>query len=99
MLPLKFCLAVPALLTLAACTMAGPLPGTPEFAAASVSRAYDCGLRVDRGRIIARFDPQERPRFVAANAAYAVKSYRAPRACDPLERSAVQREVGALSRR
>jgi hypothetical protein len=97
--PLKLCLAVPALLGLAACTTIEPLPGTPEFAAARVSRAYDCGLKVDRNRIMAGFDRQVRPRFVAANAAFAVKSYKAPRSCDASERSAVQREVGALFRR
>lgn len=96
---LKLCLAVPALLGLVACTAVGPVPGTPEFAAARVSRAYDCGLRVDRSRIIARLDRQERQRFVAANAVYAVKSYKAPRPCDPAERAAVQREVGTLARR
>lgn len=87
-------------LGLAGCTtVAGPLPGTVEYAAATVSRAYDCGLRVDRGGIIARFDGRERQRFVDANARYAVKSYRAPHRCDTAERERVRGEVGALARR
>lgn len=96
---LKLCLLSPILLGLAACSTVGPLPGTPEYLAARVSRAYDCGLRVNRNRVIAQLDRQERPRFLAANAAFAVKSYKAPRSCDASERSAVQREVGALARR
>lgn len=88
------------LLTLAGCTgVAGPLPGTVEYAAATVSRAYDCGLRVDRGRIIARLDRQDRQRFIEANAGYAVKSYKAPHRCDTAERERVQGEIGALARR
>jgi len=84
---------------LAACTVAGPAPGTVEYAAATVSRAYDCGLRVDRGRIMARIDRQERQRFVEANQRYAVKSYRAPHACDMTERERVRGEIVALARR
>lgn len=87
------------LIGLSACTVAGPVPGTVEYAAATVSRAYDCGLRVDRSRIIARIDRQERQRFVEANAQYAVASYRAPHACDSAERERVQGEVVALARR
>jgi hypothetical protein len=86
-------------LGLSACTTAGPPPGTPEFAAAQVSRAYDCGLRVDRGRVVNRMPKDERQRFAMANAAYAVKSYKAPRACDAAERASVQRDVTALARR
>jgi hypothetical protein len=86
-------------LGLSACTTAGPLPGTPEFAAAQVSRAYDCGLRVDRSRVVRRMPQEERQRFAMANAAYAVKSYKAPRACDPAERASVHRDVTALARR
>ena len=85
--------------TLAACTVAGPAPGTVDYAAATVSRAYDCGLRVERSRIIARLDRQERQRFVEANARYAVSSYRAPHACGAAERERVQGEVVALARR
>ena len=96
---LKLCLLSPVLLGLAACTTVGPLPGTLEFLAARVSRAYDCGVRIDRNRVIARLDRQERPRFLAANAAFAVKSYKAPRSCDASERSSVQREIGALDKR
>jgi phage-related minor tail protein len=84
---------------LAACTAAGPQPGTVDYAAATVSRAYDCGLRVDRGRIIARLDGRDRLRFVAANAGYAVKSYKAPHRCEAAERERVGGEIAALSRR
>lgn len=93
--PLLGCLL---LLGLAACTTAGPVPGTVEYAAATVSRGYDCGLRVDRGRIIARLEKQERASFLAVNASYAVKSYKAPHACGSLERERVQGELAALSR-
>jgi hypothetical protein len=82
-----------------ACTVAGPLPGTVEYAAATVSRAYDCGLPVDRNRIIARLDRQDRQRFVAANAGYAVKSYKAPHRCETSERERIKSEIGALARR
>jgi hypothetical protein len=88
----------PSLIVLAAagmagCVTAGPMPGTPEFTAAQVSRAYDCGLRVDRGGIIARLPAEQRGRFVAANASYAVKSYNAPRRCDAPERERLQAEL------
>lgn len=83
----------------AACTTAGPIPGTPEFAAARVSRGYDCGVRVDRARVVARLPRDERQRFTAANATFAVKSYKAPRSCDAAERASVQRDLAALSRR
>ena len=95
----KHCLAWPLLLGLCACTTTGPMPGTPEFAAARVSRAYDCGVRVDRARIAARLARAERALFMTANAAFAVKSYKAPRACDAAERAAVQSDVAALARR
>ena len=82
--------AVNVLLALAGCnSVAGPLPGTVEYAAATVSRAYDCGLRVDRGGILARLDRQDRQHFVEANARYAVKSYKAPHRCDTAERERV----------
>lgn len=84
---------------LAACTASGPRPGTVEYAAATVSRAYDCGLRVDRGGILARLDARDRQRFVAANAGYAVKSYTAPHRCEASERERIRGEVGALARR
>lgn len=88
-------LAALAACSLAGCVSAGPIPGTPEFAAARVSRAYDCGLGVDRGRIIAGFHKEERARFIAANASYAVKSYKAPRRCEAGERAELQRELRA----
>jgi len=96
---LRHVVPLPILLGLAACTTAGPTPGTPEFAAARVSRAYDCGLRVDRARVTAGLGREERQRFAAANAAFAVQSYKAPRSCSAAERWSVQREVGALGRR
>lgn len=99
MLPHRLGLLAPVLLGLAACNTAGPVPGTPEFLAARVSRAYDCGLRVDRNRVMAPLGRDERSRFVAANAGYAVKSYKAPKSCDAAERASVQRDVGALARR
>ncbi|AMJ59870.1 hypothetical protein [Bosea sp. PAMC 26642] len=88
-----------ALLGLSACTTVEPAPGTPEFAASQVSRAYDCGLRVDRRSVMARLNRDERPRFLAANQAYAVKAYKAPKRCDSWERSSVLHEIGALTRR
>ena len=54
MVALKPCLVALTAASLAGCVAAGPMPGTPEFSAVQVSRAYDCGLRVDRGRIIER---------------------------------------------
>ncbi|MCU4180595.1 hypothetical protein [Bosea sp. BH3] len=96
---LKLGFAGAALAGLTACTVAGPAPGTVEYAAATVSRAYDCGLRVDRGRIIARIDRQERQRFVEANQRYAVSAYRAPHACGMAERERVRGEIVALARR
>ena len=95
----KLASAAASLAVLGACAVAGPVPGTVEYAAATVSRAYDCGLPVDRGRIIARLDQQDRPRFIAANAGDAVKSYKAPRRCESTERERVKGEIGALARR
>lgn len=89
----KLSLVVLAAAGLAGCVAAGPMPGTPEFTAAQVSRAYDCGLRVDRGGIIARLPAEQRGRFVAANASYAVKSYNAPRHCEASERERLQAEL------
>lgn len=99
MTPSKPCLAALAAAGLTGCTAVGPMPGTPEFTAAQVSRAYDCGLRVDRGGIIARLPAEQRGRFVAANASYAVKSYNAPRRCEAHERERLQAELRLGSRR
>ncbi len=99
MAAMKPCLAALAAFGLAGCVATGPTPGTPEFAAARVSRAYDCGVRVDRGRIIARLAPGERRRFVVANASYAVQSYKAPRRCEAAERASLQRELHVGGRR
>ncbi len=99
MRPAKPLAAVLAAAVLAGCTtVASPRPGTVDYAAATVSRAYDCGLAVDRGRIIARLDRQDRQRFVAANAGYAVKSYKAPHRCEASERERIKGEIGALAR-
>jgi hypothetical protein len=84
---------------LAACTTLAPAPGTPEFAAAQVSRGYDCGLRVDRARVLARLPADQRPRFLSAGGGYAVKSYKAPRRCEAGERARVQSELSTLARR
>ncbi|HEV7327756.1 MAG TPA: hypothetical protein VGN91_22035 [Bosea sp. (in: a-proteobacteria)] len=96
---LKPCLAALVAASLAGCIAAGPMPGTPEFTAVQVSRAYDCGLRVDRGRIIARLPAEQRGRFVTANASYAVKSYNAPRRCEAQERERLQQELRLGARR
>lgn len=95
----KLCLAALSGLGLCACTALGPLPGTPEYAASRVSRGYDCGVRVDRLRIAARLDREERARFLAAGSGFAVKAYKAPRACEASERADLQRELGHLARR
>ena len=86
-------------MTLAGCTGFGPVPGTPEYAAAQVSRGYDCGLRPDRQRILKGLSPEERRRFTQANAAYAVRSYNAPQTCGLYERSRVNGELSGLVRR
>lgn len=74
-------------------------PGTPEHAAALVSRGYDCGLRVERGRVVSHYRGAERSRFVAANQALAVRSYNAPRGCAPPERASVAQDLARLARR
>lgn len=89
-----------AMLALAGCvSVAPPAPGTPEFAASQFSRAYDCGIRVDRRRVLARLAAEDRRRFVSASASFAVKSYKAPRACAETERAAVRQGLLALQRR
>lgn len=95
-LPLA-CLGL-ACLMLAACAVA-PAPGTVEHAAATVSRAYDCGLRVERARVMAGLGREQRAAFLAANAGYAVSSYKAPHPCGPAERERVSGELKALTRR
>jgi hypothetical protein len=96
---LKPSLVALAAASLAGCVAAGPMAGTPEFTASQVSRAYDCGLRVDRSRVIARLPAEQRGRFVAANANYAVKSYNAPRRCEASERERLQQELRVSARR
>jgi hypothetical protein len=86
-------------LGLGACTALGPVPGTPEYAASRVSRGFDCGVRVDRARIAARLEREDRARFNVAGSGFAVKAYKAPRACDASERADLQRELGHLARR
>lgn len=95
----RICLAALATLSLAGCVTAGPVPGTPEFTAAQVSRAYDCGLKVDRGGIIARLPAGQRSRFVAVNARFAVQSYKAPRRCEAQERERLRHELPLAARR
>jgi hypothetical protein len=92
-------IAVLPLAGLAACGTPAPMPGTPEFAAAEVSRGYDCGLTVDRAAVLARLPRDERPRFLSASGSYAVQAYKAPRRCDAAERIRVQGELATLSRR
>jgi hypothetical protein len=84
----------------AGCTaIAAPPPiGTPEYAAFLTSRAYDCGLRVERGRIIARHRGEERVRYISAGQGYAVRAYRKPESCGLFEREQVAAELRALSR-
>lgn len=96
--PARICAVGVALAALTGCVTTTAAPGTPDFAAAQVSRGYDCGLRVDRNRIIAALGPSERARFLAASRSLAVKSYRAPRACDAWERAVVQQELARLTR-
>jgi hypothetical protein len=74
-------------------------PGTPEYAAAIVSRGYDCGLRVERGRVVAVYQGDERRRLIATNQALAVRSYNLPRACSEAERASVAGELRSISRR
>lgn len=99
MSPPKLSLAALAAAGLAGCVAAGPAPGTPEFSAAQVSRAYDCGLKIDRSRVIARLPAEQRGRFVAANASYAVKSYKVPHRCEAPERERLQQELRLGARR
>lgn len=84
---------------LGGCNSIAAAPGTPEYAAAQVSRGYDCGLRPDRRRIISRLSPDERRRFTQANAIYAVRSYNAPQVCGLYERSRISSELSGLARR
>lgn len=84
---------------LGGCNGMAAQPGTPEYAAAQVSRGYDCGLRPDRQRIISRLAPEERRRFQQANALYAVRSYNAPQTCGLYERHRISGELSALMRR
>jgi hypothetical protein len=85
----------------AGCNSVGAAPppaGTPEYSAFLTSRAYDCGLRVERGRIIARHRAEERARYISAGQGYAVRAYRKPEACGLFEREQVAAELRALSR-
>jgi hypothetical protein len=90
--------AVIAGLLVAGCTTAAmPVPGTPEYTAAILSRGYDCGLPVQRGRIIAQERRERRPEVVRAGQSYAVAAYRAPKGCGPSERQFVANELNRLS--
>jgi hypothetical protein len=75
------------------------MPGTPEYAASIVSRGYDCGLRVERGRVVAVYQGEERRRLIATNQALAVRSYNLLRACTEGERAAVAGELRSIARR
>ncbi len=97
---LRFRSLVPVLISAAAiggCQSVAHVPGTPEYAAAQVSRGYDCGLRVERARVAARLRADERPVFRQAGAQAAVRSYNAPRHCSDWERAAVQGELNRLT--
>ncbi|MGL4729743.1 MAG: hypothetical protein ACRCWO_13420 [Bosea sp. (in: a-proteobacteria)] len=78
--------------------VAAPAPGTPEYAAFLTSRAYDCGLSVQRGRIIARHRGEERARYISAGQGYAVRAYKKPEGCGVFEREQVASELRALYR-
>ncbi|MGL5362166.1 MAG: hypothetical protein ACRDBH_04755 [Bosea sp. (in: a-proteobacteria)] len=80
------------------CQSVAYVPGTPEYAAAQVSRGYDCGLRVERARVASKLRADERPIFRQAGAQAAVRSYNAPQACSAWERAAVQGELNRLAR-
>lgn len=88
-------------LPLAACqTMAmRPEAGTPEYAAFMTSRGYDCGLRVERGRLISVHRGQERAAYVSAGQRYSVQAYNKPQACGAHERAEVAAELRRLARR
>jgi hypothetical protein len=83
---------------LGGCQSVAYVPGSPEYAAAQVSRGYDCGLRVERARVAARLRADERPLFRQAGAQAAVRSYNAPKQCSDWERLAVQGELNRLTR-
>lgn len=86
--------------TLTACQhQSAYTPGTPEYAASIVSRGYDCGLRVERGRVVAVYQGDERRRLIATNQALAVRSYNLPRACSEAERANVASELRMIARR
>ncbi len=74
-------------------------PGTPEHAASIVSRGYDCGLRVERGRVVAVYRGDERQRFVATNQQLAVRSYNVPKSCSAAERASVADALRQIARR
>jgi hypothetical protein len=78
-------------------TMVRPAPGTPEYAAYITSRGYDCGLNVERGRMLAA--QRQRATYVRAGQAYAVRAYNKPEACGPYERAEVMAELERLARR
>ncbi len=75
------------------------MPGTPEYAAALVSRGYDCGLRVERGRVVAAYGRDDRRRFVSTNQLLAVRSYNAPKECSDTERAGVADALRQLAKR
>jgi hypothetical protein len=89
------------LAALSACQSVGVAhaPGTPEYAAALVSRGYDCGLRPNRAGIARPFSGEDRRRFVRAGQELSVKAYNAPRGCGVVERAAISHELRTIGAR
>jgi hypothetical protein len=99
----KFCPAlavVTVTLPLAACQGVAhrPEPGTPQYAAYLTSRGYDCGLSVQRGRLIAVQRGPDRAAYVSAGQGYAVRAYNKPEGCGTYERAEVAAELRRLAR-
>ena len=90
-----------ATLPLAACQsmVMRPEVGIPEYAAYLTSRGYDCGLRVERGRLVALHRGQERTAYVSAGQRYSVQAYNRPQACGAHERAEVAAELRRLAQR
>ncbi len=88
-------------LVLSACQSSGIAyaPGTPEYAAALVSRGYDCGLRPDRAGVARPLTGEERRRFVRTGQELSVKAYNAPKGCGVVERATVSNELRMLAGR
>ena len=85
---------------MAACTstMSRPESGTPQYAAFMTSRGYDCGLAVQRGRLIAVQRGADRAAYVSAGQRYAVQAYNKPESCSAYEKAEVAAELRRLAR-